>query len=446
MRRLVRKLEQRNIAGVCIEDKLFPKTNSFIRGTAQPLADMEEFAGKIKAGKDAQAQDDFVIVARVEAFIAGWGLDEALRRAEYYYNAGADAILIHSSLQNPNEVLLFKKAWGNCHPVVIVPTNYYKTPTDVFREHGFSVCIWANHLMRSSLTSMRSTAQTIYKEQHLLSIEDNIVPMTEVFRIQGQPELTEAEKRYLPANAQSTSAVILAASQGAALGDLTREKPKCMVDIAGKPLLAHIIDTYRSAGIKDITAVRGYEKETVNLTGVKYVDNDDYADTQEVYSLIQAREQFQNGCIISYGDVLFKKCILSQLLDAEDDFVVMADVNWEESRNRERVADFISCSEPNSKRSFHRRVTLKELISDFDNDQIDAEWMGFLKVSKKGAEILGRKLDELCKTDVESAKTMKMPDLMRDLIQSGQDIRVIYTTGHWLDIDSVDDVLVGSTF
>jgi phosphoenolpyruvate phosphomutase len=73
MRRLVKKLEQRGVAGVCIEDKIFPKTNSFIRGTAQPLADVDEFAGKIKAAKDAQGDADFQVVARVEAFIAGWG-------------------------------------------------------------------------------------------------------------------------------------------------------------------------------------------------------------------------------------------------------------------------------------------------------------------------------------------------------------------------------------
>ena len=98
MRRLVRKLEQRGIAGVCIEDKQFPKTNSFLNGERQPLADMEEFAGKIAAGKDTQNDPDFSIVARVEALIAGWGMDEALRRAEAYRVAGADAILIHSKL------------------------------------------------------------------------------------------------------------------------------------------------------------------------------------------------------------------------------------------------------------------------------------------------------------------------------------------------------------
>ena len=120
MRRLVRKLEQIDVAGVCIEDKLFPKTNSFIQGEAQPLEDIETFCGKIKAGKDSQSDDDFSIVARVEAFIAGWGLEEALKRAEAYRQAGADAILMHSKQRQPNEVLAFAKEWANRAPLVIV--------------------------------------------------------------------------------------------------------------------------------------------------------------------------------------------------------------------------------------------------------------------------------------------------------------------------------------
>src|SRR5262245_55124407 len=79
IRRLVKKLEQRGVAAVCIEDKVFPKTNSFINGDRQPLADVEEFCGKIKAVKDAQCDPDFCLVARLEAFIAGWALDEVLR-------------------------------------------------------------------------------------------------------------------------------------------------------------------------------------------------------------------------------------------------------------------------------------------------------------------------------------------------------------------------------
>ncbi|MCZ6774450.1 MAG: phosphoenolpyruvate mutase, partial [Proteobacteria bacterium] len=197
-RRLIHKLEQRGVAAVCIEDKIFPKTNSFISGNAQPLADIHEFCGKIKAGKDAQQDDDFCIVARVEAFIAGWGLGEALRRAEAYHGAGADAILIHSALAVPDEVLAFKKEWGDRCPVVIVPTKYYATPTEVFEDAGFSLVIWANHLLRASISAMQRTAKQIHGEQNLMSIEDNVAGVDEVFRLQGAEELKEAETRYLP--------------------------------------------------------------------------------------------------------------------------------------------------------------------------------------------------------------------------------------------------------
>src|SRR6202795_5060955 len=136
MRRLVRKLEQRGIAGVCIEDKQFPKTNSFLNGERQPLADVEEFAGKIAAGKDTQSDPNFSIVARVEALIAGWSIDEALRRAEAYRLAGADAILIHSKLSNPDEILTCTRESARRAPLVIVTTRHYSTPTEVFREAG----------------------------------------------------------------------------------------------------------------------------------------------------------------------------------------------------------------------------------------------------------------------------------------------------------------------
>src|ERR1700740_3356949 len=143
VRRLVRKLEQRGIAGVCIEDKQFPKTNSFLNGERQPLADIAEFAGKIAAGKDTQTDPNFSIVARVEALIAGWGRDKALRRAEAYRLAGADAFLVTSKLSKPDEILTFAREWAGRGPLVIVPTKYYSTPTNVFRLAGLSPVLWA---------------------------------------------------------------------------------------------------------------------------------------------------------------------------------------------------------------------------------------------------------------------------------------------------------------
>jgi phosphoenolpyruvate phosphomutase len=198
MRRVVAKLEQRGIAGICIEDKVYPKTNSLLRRKQQSLADADEFAGRIRAGKGAQSDPDFVIVARVEALIVGAGLREALRRAETYRRAGADAILIHSVHDTADEVLAFKREWGDRHPVVIIPTTYASTPTEVFRGHGFAACIWANHLMRASLQAMQETARRIHAEASVAGVGRAIAPMDEVFRILGEGELEAAERRYLP--------------------------------------------------------------------------------------------------------------------------------------------------------------------------------------------------------------------------------------------------------
>jgi len=197
-RRLVRKLEQRGIAGVCLEDKLFPKTNSLLSNVAQPLADIEEFSKKIRACKDTQSDPDFQVVARVEAFIAGWGLDEAVKRAEAYRRAGADAILIHSNLKEPTEIDQFMRVWARRHPVVIVPTKYYTTPTETFRSWGVNLVIWANHNMRASVKAMQDVSRAIFRDQSLRNVESTVATVNEIFRLQGMDELSAADKKYLP--------------------------------------------------------------------------------------------------------------------------------------------------------------------------------------------------------------------------------------------------------
>lgn len=447
MQRLVQKLEQRDIAGVCIEDKLFPKTNSFIKGNSQPLANIDEFAGKIKAGKDAQKDSDFVIVARIETFIAGWGLEEALKRAEAYHKAGADAILIHSALNVPDEVLAFKKELGNLCPVVIVPTKYYSTPTEVFSEQGFSLVIWANHLLRSSVAAMQKTASNIYKRWNLLSTEDVIVPVKEIFRLQGAEALKEAEKRYLPKPNESTTAIILAASRGKELGKLTETKPKAMVDIAGKPLIAHIVNAYNSIGMKDIIVVRGYKKETVNLPGIKYADHDDYENFGELVSLqiaLKALETKNKDVIISYGDVIFNHYVPKELTEKEDDLVIAVDTNWKFSTNSDSRGDYVQASIPNSREAFYNKVTLQKITNKCSKDEIDGEWMGFLKISSRILPKVCETLDQLL--EKPENKMAQIPTLINQLNQDELAVRIIYTTGHWLDIDSIQDVINAGNF
>ncbi len=443
MRRLVQKLETRGVAGVAIEDKLFPKTNSFI-GENQPLADVDEFCGKIKAGKDAQRDDSFSIVARVEALIAGWGLSEALRRADAYHRAGADAILIHSKLSRPDEILAFKKEWGDRCPVVIVPTTYYSTPTEVFREAGISVVIWANHLMRSALTAMQQTAQQLSREESLLNIEDRIVSVREVFRIQGAGELEEAERRYLPARQGAPQALVLAAGRGKELGVLTEDRPKAMVEIAGKPLLERMMETFTSIGIKDVTVVRGYRKEALQLPNTRYVDNDEHATTQEAFSLFKGLEGLSGPVLVAYGDVLFQKFIPMQLFESDSDFCIAVDPDSANDAHRDGYRDLVCCDRPFHWREFDQTAHLGKMSTTLPPGQVHGEWIGLLKMSASGLEQLKELGTELMATG--AARTMRMADVFDALLARGRRVEVVYVRGHWLDVDDMHDVVAASNF
>ena len=74
---------------------------------------------------------------------------------------------------------------------------YYNTPTDLFRQWGVNVVIWANHNLRASITAMQATSREIYEKQSLVGIEGKVVSVKEVFRLQNEDELKKAEKKYL---------------------------------------------------------------------------------------------------------------------------------------------------------------------------------------------------------------------------------------------------------
>lgn len=199
------KLFQRGAAGICLEDKGFPKMNSFV-GDRHPLADVQEFSGRLRAVKDTVPSDEFVLVARIEALIAGHGQEEALRRAHAYKDAGADAILIHSRRSTADEILTFAGAWENRLPLIIVPTKYYRTPVSVYREARISVAIWANHAMRASVVAMREVCSRILAEQGIAGIESEVASLEEVFDLMRYAELAAAEERYLPPQASHEDA------------------------------------------------------------------------------------------------------------------------------------------------------------------------------------------------------------------------------------------------
>lgn len=437
-RRAIRKFEQRGIAGVCIEDKIFPKTNSFLRGEAQPLAAVDEFCGKIQAGKSAQADADFVIVARTEALIANWGVAEALRRAEAYRTAGADAIIVHSAQARPDEVLAFLDEWANRHPVILIPTKYHTTPTEVFAQRRVSALIWANHLVRAAIVAMQATAARIQRERSVTGVEEGIAPLAEVFRLQGDEELRAAEERFLAA-APRRSAVILAATRGSkALHPVTEDRPKTLLRVGGISLLDRLCDNLLALNVRDLTVVAGYRKETIQRRGVRRVDNDAWESTGEIASLRAAGAALQGTCVVAFGDILVRRHILQSLLDDPADFVIAADRQIrrdgvEEARPRDLVK--LNVPAPQAFLDGEVALTAAEFSSDFA--RFDAEWIGLLKCSPRGADILRAWVERVTATD---GRRLAMVDALAALRAAGETIKVHLVSGDWTTIESALDL------
>jgi phosphoenolpyruvate phosphomutase len=445
MRRLVAKLEQRDIAGVCIEDKLFPKTNSFIQGDRQELEDIDTFCGKIKAGKDAQADDDFCIVARVEALIAGWGLEEAMKRGEAYRQAGADAVLIHSKQPRADEVLAFAREWGGRCPLVIVPTKYYSTPTEVFREHGISLVIWANHLIRANIRAMQATAEKIYQSESLVDVEGQVATVSEIFRLQGADELLEAEKIYAGGVSRETSAIILAASRGRGLDELTRDRPKVMIPVAGKTVLRRLVDRFKARGINDITVVAGYRSDAIDDRGVRLVINDDWEHSDELVSLSCALDAFREDTVLLYGDLLFRTYILNNLTDWDAELLVVVDSSPLEAA-RGNKNDLAYCSGPDDRAMYQQKVSLERVSSEseWQGRKPDGRWIGMLRASGEGRVRLLEALQQLrAGADFDQ---LGVPDLINRLIENGHAPQVQYISGHWMDINNLEDLSRAADF
>ena len=443
MRRLVRKLEQRGIAGVCIEDKEFPKTNSFIDSEKQALADINEFCGKIRAGKDSRQDPDFCIIARVEALIAGWGMDEALKRAEAYCAAGADAILIHSRQSRPDEIIAFAREWDDACPLVIVPTKYYSTPVDVFRKAGISLVIWANQMIRASVRTMENVSREIFEQESLVDVEDRITSVDSIFNLQGADELLRAQERYLNTTGQCR-ALVLAASRGNNLYELTEDRPKAMLNIRGKPLLQRLVDEFRKRAVNDITIIAGYKSETLDVSGVDMRLNTRYETTGELYSLACARDKFSDDMVITYGDLLFRSYILQDLLERDGEIVIVVDSLTDVTETGSR--DYVWCDRPDDRSIFMQDVRLQRMSGETipGADRPSGRWTGMMRVRTQGRIWLEQALDEL--ENQAGFDQLTLPDLLNHLTRQGRAIIVHYINGHWLDVNSVNDIDRASDF
>lgn len=183
----VRTLERNGVSAVIIEDKKGLKKNSLFGTEAkQVLATEEEFCEKISAGKRAQVTKDFMIIARIEEIIAGYGVEEALKKAFAAVKAGADGVMIHSKEKSGEDIKKFCKKFREVYkniPLVLVPTTYNQFTEKELAGWGANIVIYANHMLRASYPAMKKCAETILQHERSLETNEMCMPIKEILEL-----------------------------------------------------------------------------------------------------------------------------------------------------------------------------------------------------------------------------------------------------------------------
>lgn len=190
---LVKKYEHAGIAAVCIEDKIFPKQNSLLEDGKQELLSEKDFVAKIIAAKNAKNNPDFMIIARIEALIAGLGIQEALKRATAYENAGADAILIHSKKNTPDEIFEFCDTWNGNIPIIAIPTSYPTVTLNELQNHNVKMVIYANQSLRCAHLAMANYLKKLSISNSLDEADVEMSSMEDIFHLQEMYKINNQE-------------------------------------------------------------------------------------------------------------------------------------------------------------------------------------------------------------------------------------------------------------
>ena len=446
--RTVSEFERAGAAGICIEDNEFPKRCSFYAGVRRDLVPIGEHVGKIVAALSARRDPGFAIIARTEALICGLGLDEALERARAYADAGADAVLVHSKAKDFGELRGFAARWDRAVPLVAVPTTYPAVDPAELHRAGFRLAIFANQALRSAIVAMKACLREMRESGRVASVEGRIAPLEEVYRLVGVPELKANEKRYLFFGPEPPKAVILAAGYEPQLMPLIADRPKTMLEVRGRTILERQVDALADCGIADVVVVRGYRKEQVTVAGVRYVDNDRYADTGELYSLLQAGSQLGGRVVILYGDILFEPSILRRLLETEADVAVVVDRAFHDAQQAglapHGVPPFdlvVTETPPNGPRFVPPEGGSRVLRIGPDVPAAEAhgEFIGMAMLSAAGAVTLRAVHAELAEARAEGLERASFTHILQAMVDRGQRVVAVDIHKGWMEVDSFED-------
>ena len=236
-------------------------------------------------------------------------------------------------------------------------------------------------------------------------------------------------------------AIILAAGEGRRLRPYTKNKPKCMVEINGVSLLDRQISIIKSLGIEEIIIIGGYKADNLKSKGSKLIINPRYHETNMVWSLFCGEKELQGDLIISYGDIVYSRDILSKLLKCDAEIATTIDMNWEQywrQRNENPLADAETLK-------LRKDGSIKEIgqIPSSTSD-IEGQYMGLLKFSSVGIKALHKSFTQYKKRGSILSKTPEaayMTDLIMQLIIDGVKVQSVPINFPWIEVDTKEDLI-----
>ena len=452
----VSKLERVGVSAIIIEDKIFPKRNSLEAGAQQNLEDPEVFAQKIRRGKQIQNTSEFMIIARLESLIAGKPMEDAVRRAKIYLQAGVDGIMIHSKSKSADEILEFAKRYKliskelNINKILVcVPTTYNQITENELSNAGFQIIIYANHLLRSAYKAMTETAKTILRDQRSLEADPLCSTVREIFKTVGFLDVKEKDQEN--EQTKNVPVIIPAAGEDSVLRETLNGKPKAMLEICGKTLLEHQIHALNNNNLKDITVIAGYGREQMRADGINILENPNFKNGSVLNSLFIGKEKMMNGFIMLYSDILMKDEIIKNLMNRREDIILVADNSTQYHATQEgNILDFIIGKHQNKRVRREIRFASENVVakigSKINPETASHEFIGLAKFSKTGAEQLIETYNDVLNNyqgqfqESEDISQLNLTDLIQEMIDRGFTVNYMEIHKGWLEIHNTEHI------
>jgi len=254
--------------------------------------------------------------------------------------------------------------------------------------------------------------------------------------------LADYARGFRPAEKKKTKAIIIAAGMSTRMRELTTDRPKCMLEVGGKTVIRRQIDIFRQCGIDDIIVVRGYKKERINYSDVRYVYNANYRQNNILESLMSAQAEMTGSFIASYSDIVFEKKVVEALLRSKADISVVVDSDW-----KKNYKDRFQHPVEEAENVIIRNGGIARIAKTISPVEASGEFIGMMKFSGRGAEKLKQVYAEL-KSGLDpcapfhtapSLQRAYMTDMFQELVDRGHTVSPVLIRGNWTELDTAED-------